>query len=249
MSEQLSRPSLFVAAIRSFAAAALSILCILVLGPPILLWVLISRRPALLYQVSVLVVRMALALAGVRYRVEGGEHIDRNRPCVYAVNHVSNIDPPVLFAALRHVFPNLKILYKAELRSLPVLVWCFDAAGFVPIERSRPEQSMPAVDRAVDALKAGSSFLIFPEGTRSRTGELLPFKKGGLIMAIKAQVPVVPIAVCGTRDAWQRGSPIIRPVQVVLKVAPPVPTAGLTYDDRDDLIAKVRDAISARLEP
>ena len=96
MSEPISRLALFVAAIRSFAAATLSISCILVLGPPILLWVLISRRPVLLYRVSALVVRMALAIAGVRYRVEGGEHIDPHRPCVYAVNHVSNIDPPVL---------------------------------------------------------------------------------------------------------------------------------------------------------
>ena len=83
------------------------------------------------------------------------------------------------------MFPRLRILYKAELRKLPVLVRAFDLAGFVPLERGNRDQSLPAIERAAQALQEGSSFLIFPEGTRSRTGELLPFKKGGFIMAIK----------------------------------------------------------------
>ena len=89
--------------------------------------------------------------------------------------------------------------------------------------------------------------MIFPEGTRSRTGELLPFKKGGFLMAIKAQAPVVPVAVSGGRDAMRKGSPLIWPVTVKVEFAPPVPTAGLTLDDRDALIERVREAIAARL--
>jgi 1-acyl-sn-glycerol-3-phosphate acyltransferase len=102
---------------------------------------------------------------------------------------------------------------------------------------------MRSIDAGAAAIRAGSSFLIFPEGTRSRTDELLPFKKGGFIMAIKAEAPVVPVAVQGGRDAMRRGSWIIRPVTVSVRVGRPVETAGTPLDDRDQVIAKVKREI------
>jgi 1-acyl-sn-glycerol-3-phosphate acyltransferase len=89
--------------------------------------------------------------------------------------------------------------------------------------------------------------MIFPEGTRSRTGELLPFKKGGFILALKAQSPVVPIAIKGARDAMRKGSPIIRPVTVMVRIGAPLETRGLTIDDRDQLVARVRGEIEHML--
>ena len=142
-----------------------------------------------------------------RYHVEGAENIQRHRAAVYAVNHASNVEPPILFDALHELFPRLRILYKAELRKLPILVRGFDLAGFVPLERGNPEQSLPAIDGAAEALRAGDSFLIFPEGTRSRTGALLPFKKGGFIMALKAQVPIVPVAITRGAERDAQGQP------------------------------------------
>ena len=155
--------------------------------------------------------------------------------------------PTASNAPLERLFPRLRVLYKAELRKLPVLVWVFDAAGFVPVERHNREQSLPAVDRAVDALKDGASFLIFPEGTRSRTGELLPFKKGGVIMALRAETPVVPAAINGARAAMHRGSPVIHPVTVEITFCPPVETRGRDFDDRDALVDDVRTAIARAL--
>jgi 1-acyl-sn-glycerol-3-phosphate acyltransferase len=172
--------------------------------------------------------------------VTGAEHIQRGKPAIYAANHTSNIEPPAVFVALSDLFPRLRVLYKAEMRKIPVLVWVFDAGGFVPIERTNRDQSFAAVDKAVQALTEGSSFLIFPEGTRSRTGELLPFKKGGFVMAIKAQVPIVPVVVSGARAAMRKGSPLIWPVTVTVAFGAPVETTGMRFEDRDALVAAVR---------
>ena len=220
---------------------------VIVVGIPALLWTLISRDHRLLYLAGKVGLWLGLTLAGIRVEVVGAQNILKGRSAVYAANHRSSIEPPVVFYALRSLFPDLSILYKAELRRLPVLVWVFDAAGFVPLERANSGQSLPAVDRAAKTLAEGRSFVIFPEGTRSRTGELLPFKKGGFVMAIQAQAPVVPVAVSGSIAALKRGSIVIRPGTVRVEFAPPILTTGMTFADRSDLVNTVRDAIAARL--
>lgn len=222
-------------------------LYVLLVAPPALLWTVISRDPRFLYVCGGGGVRLGLSLAGIKVVARGSEHIQHQSSAVYAANHASNIEPPVLFHALRSLYPNVAVLYKAELRKIPLLVWVWDAAGFVPIERANPGQSLPAVNRASDALKAGKSFMIFPEGTRSRTGALLPFKKGGFVMAIAAQVPVVPVTITGARNAMRKGSPLVWPATVTVEFAPPVSTAGLLFTQRDDVIKQVRAAIEARL--
>jgi 1-acyl-sn-glycerol-3-phosphate acyltransferase len=195
-----------------------------------------------LYGTAGLGVRMGFALVGIDVRLAGVEHL-RPGPVVYASNHSSNVDSPAVFYALRSLFPRVRVLYKAELRKLPVLVWAFDVAGFVPVSRGNRNQSWGAVDRAAEALREGNAFFVFPEGTRSRTGELLPFKKGGFVMALKAQAPIVPVVVSGGRLAMRKGSSLIWPATVTVRLLPAVPTVGLTYEDRDLVIERVRAAM------
>lgn len=239
---------LAIAAVRSFVTYLAVGLYIVVLGPPLLLVALLTGRPGVLYSAGRGGVKLGLFLCGITVRAEGMDHLQRRRAAVYAVNHTSNVEPPLLFDLLHDLFPRLRIVYKAELRKLPILVRAFDLGGFVPLERGRPEQSLPAIERAAEALRDGNSFLIFPEGTRSRTGALLPFKKGGFIMALKAQAPIVPVAIMGARDAMRKGSPIIHPVTIRVRLGEPIETTGLGMDDREALVARVRDAVAALLE-
>ena len=212
-------------------------------GPIGLVIAIVFRWKRGLYALGHLGARLALTCAGIRYRVAGRENIP-STAVVFCSNHESNVDPAVLFETLHR---RLHILYKAELRSFPIMATVFDAGEFVAVERADRERSFASIERGADSLRRGNSFLIFPEGTRSRTGELLPFKKGGFIMAIQAQVPVIPVAISGGRASMRKGSPIVRPVKVTVRIGQPVPTTGLTLNDRDELIARVRGEVAKLL--
>jgi 1-acyl-sn-glycerol-3-phosphate acyltransferase len=232
-----------IAAARSVLAYLLIVAYIAVAGPVGLFAAAVLRSKGALYALGHGGVWIALTVPGIRYRVIGGENIPREA-VVFCSNHESNVDPPVLFEALHR---RLHILYKAELHAFPLMGTIFDIGGFVPVDRSDRDRALASIARGSESLRAGNSFLIFPEGTRSRTGDLLPFKKGGFIMAIQAQVPIVPVAVQGGRAAMRKGSAIVRPVLVTVRVGRPIPTRGLTLENRDALIQQVRREITSML--
>lgn len=205
---------------------------------------LVFKAKGLLYELGHGGVWLALTSAGIRYRVIGHEHVPPDRAVVFCSNHQSNVDPPVLFQALHR---RLHILYKAELSRLPILGRVLQIGGFIPVPRENRDEAFRAIERAAASIRSGNSFLIFPEGTRSRTDDLLPFKKGGFVMALRAQAPIVPVAVSGGRASMQRGSWIVRPVDVQVRIGRPVETTGMSTDDRDALIAHVRERITQLL--
>ena len=228
------------AAVRSILTFVAVSFYVLIVGPPGMLLALPFGWKRHLYVLGHIGVRLGMALAGIKYKLVSAQPMPFDRPAVYCANHQSNIDPPLLFDVLH---PQMHILYKAEINAIPVLARAFRMGGFIPIDRRHTEAALRGIEVAAESIRSGNSFLIFPEGTRSRTDELLPFKKGGFIMAIKAQAPIIPVAIQGGRAAMRRGSRVIHPVTVSIRVGEPIETAGMTLDQRDLLIERVRERI------
>lgn len=233
-----------IAAFRSVATYLLVSLYVLITGLIGMALAITFRWKSLLYIFGHGGVRLGLALSGIKFKVVGREHVPLDRAAVYCANHQSNVDPPVLFHA---VHPRMHILYKHEIDQIPVLARAFRMGGFIPVDRRNKEAAVRSIEAGAASIRSGNSFLIYPEGTRSRTDELLPFKKGGFVMAIRAQAPIVPVAVQGGREAMRRGSWIIRPVTLTIRIGRPVETAGAGHGDRDAIIARVRHEIETLL--
>ena len=233
-----------IAAVRSVAAYVAISVYVAIAAPIGMALAIVFRWKSLLYVLGHWGVAIGTSLAGIHTRVAGREHLRPGDAVVFCCNHQSNIDPPILFQALH---PRLHVLFKRELTKLPLLGRAFQIGGFVPIDRHSREQSMAAIDQAAASLRAGNSFLTFPEGTRSRTGALLPFKRGPFLMALKAQVPVVPVAIQGASASMRKGSPIVRPTVVSVRIGEPVDTRGMDLSDRERLADLVRSRVEELL--
>jgi 1-acyl-sn-glycerol-3-phosphate acyltransferase len=236
--------AVFIAAVRSFLAYVTVSLYVLLTAPVGMLLAMTFGWTDLLYVFGHAGAQLGLSLAGIRFKVAGRENVPQGRAAVYCANHQSNVDPPVLYRA---VHPRLHVLYKQEIDRIPLLARAFRMAGFIPIDRHNKESALRSIEAGASSLRSGHSFLIFPEGTRSKTDQLLPFKKGGFRMAIKAGAPIVPVAISGGRAAMVRGSFIIRPVTLTIRVGRPVETRAVDVEARDVLIERVRHEIATLL--
>jgi len=232
----------FIAAVRSLATYLAVSLYVLIAAPLGMALAILFGAKNFLYFLGHCGVRLALGLSGIKYRVAGAEHIPRDRAVVFCSNHQSNVDPPVLFEALH---PRTHILYKAELNALPLLARAFRVGGFIPVDRRNKEAALRSIEAGAASLRAGNSFLIFPEGTRSRTAELLPFKNAPFGLAIAAGVPVVPVYVHNSFQILPKGGVRLHPRPIRVLIGEPIATAGLSLDHRQLLAERTRAALLA----
>ena len=190
--------------------------------------------------------KISLQLAGGRITVEGAENIPDDSAVIFMANHASNFDITSIYAALPVQF---RWLAKKELFDVPIFGTCLKRSGYIPVERSDSRKSLIALKAAAQRVKSGTSIIVFPEGTRSPDGNLLPFKGGGFILAVQSGVPVVPVAIIGTRCINPKGSLTVRSAEVLIRILPPIETAGMKSADRDQLSEDVRQAIGSALRP
>jgi 1-acyl-sn-glycerol-3-phosphate acyltransferase len=189
--------------------------------------------------------KISLRLAGVRLSVKGIENIPTDRPIIYMPNHQSNFDILALFAGLPGQF---RWLAKEELFHIPLLGMAMRRTGYIPVNRSDRRKAIQGMAEAVRRITEGTSVIIFPEGTRSPDGTLLPFKKGGFIMALQSQVPVVPVAIRGSRDIMPKHSLLIQGGgDIRVDILPALETKNRPVSDRDALMEEVRRPLEAAL--
>jgi 1-acyl-sn-glycerol-3-phosphate acyltransferase len=188
--------------------------------------------------------RAIARLTGLRVEVESQATLDTSRSYVFMCNHLSTVDIWALYIALP-IPP--RMLAKRQLAAIPLLGWAMWAGRFIFIDRANAAAARRSIDRAKERIRGGESVLIFPEGTRSRDGQMLPFKKGGFHLAIDAGAPIVPVSIQGSREAMPAGTMLVRGGHVTVKIGAPIETAGLSEADRDALLDRVHDQIAAMI--
>lgn len=183
--------------------------------------------------------RIILWSAFVRLRVEGAFRVGAG-PVVFMSNHESWLDIPALLVAIPG---QVRFLAKRSLFAIPFLGWAMRAMGFIPVDRENRRTAVKSFDEAAARIRAGRSVLVFPEETRTPDGSLLPFQRGGFLIALKAGLPIVPVGIQGARRVLAKGSYIVRPGRIVVRFGEPIPTAGLGVTSKGELMDRVRAAI------
>jgi 1-acyl-sn-glycerol-3-phosphate acyltransferase len=194
-----------------------------------------------IHSVSALWGRILLFLSGVTVEIKGVENILRDRPQIIASNHKGAFD----ILALQAFIPvQFRWVAKKSLFKIPIIGWSMSLAGYVSIDREKAGSAYKSIERAAEKVKKGVSVLIFPEGTRSSTGSLLPFKRGGFLLAIKSGVPIIPVSIRGTENLMRKESILIRPGVVKVVIGRPIPVSDT---DEKPLMEIVRKAIEEGL--
>ena len=229
--------------VRTAFAALVLFVCTVLLGSLVLLAQLVGvkPRPGGVYEKAPdWWARALLWASGVKVVVHGGTQLADGAPRVYIANHVSWYDIPAMIAAL----PHYGFVAKRELERVPLFGAAARAVGVIFIDRDNRKAAFNAYESAAGRIRQGQAVLVYPEGTRGDSYALRPFKKGPFVLAIGSQAPIVPTVVHGTIEVNPRGSFRANPGTVHVHLLDPIPTAGLSYDEREALADRVRQAMA-----
>jgi 1-acyl-sn-glycerol-3-phosphate acyltransferase len=238
------RGSLFTRLRSYFIFIPLAYLCTGVMGSLSLLLSLFDQDGRIQHWFAHTWAKMILKILSVRVELRGLENVDYSRPAVYAANHLSALDIPVLYASLPIPF---RILAKKELFAYPFLGWHLRRSGQIAVDQKDARASLRSLNRAGESLREGMPLMVFPEGGRSANGELQEFMGGAFYSALRAQVPVVPVVITGVRELLPMNSFHALPGEADVVFCHPVPTEGMTPRDMDKLAAMVRQVMQQEL--
>lgn len=220
----------------------------LVLGVPAALigipWSALRKNFETMYGWGMKIAALGVRAAGIRVRIEGQENIQPGVHYIFLSNHVSNLDPPVVLPSI----PGMtSVFLKKSLMDIPLLGTAMRMGKYIPVSRANSrEDAQRSVEAAADALNSGLHITVFPEGTRSPDGHLLPFKKGAFFLAEQTGASVIPVIITGTERMMPRGTLRITPGEAYLKFLPPIRPQDT--ESREDLMERVRAAMEAELD-
>jgi 1-acyl-sn-glycerol-3-phosphate acyltransferase len=222
--------------------APLFFISTVIFGSTSLLVSLVDKSGRAQHRLARIWARSCVWASGSNLTVRGAENLKKAPVAVYAANHTSYMDTPVIFAALPFQF---RILAKKELWSMPFIGWYLGRSGQIPIDTENPRATLSSLGLGVKALRAGMPLFVFPEGSRTPNGEMQAFLSGAAYLAIRAQVPLVPIALSGVYDLLPIHTRHFYPGELTLSVADPIETVGMTPRDSEALTLKLRSTIQA----
>lgn len=222
------------------------ILLTLITGVMVVLFTLFDPRASLGRRLAGLWGRLLLKVAGTPVTVEGREHLIPGQTYIFAANHRSQFDIFVIMATLPGEFGWVA---KKSLFQIPVFGQAMVSLGNISIDRTNLKDAIRSLNEGAERVKKGLSLVVFPEGTRATTRELLPFKKGVFIMALKAGEPVVPVSISGTLAIQPRGSLHLRPGPVKVVISPPVDPRDFRGQRKEAFMAAVHQAIARHFDP
>ena len=235
----------FLAAVRMIFICVVISLYLIVVGIPVLTYCRLKRNPQLALRLTKLLDRIILFLAGIEVEVEGKEKISGQSGYVYVGNHRSFVDVTAVFLALPG---DLRFLAKKEIYKIPLVSFALRTMRIIEVDRSNPEAAAKSIDRAVGEIRSGRSIILFPEGTRSRSPHMLPFKKGAFVLAIKAKAPIVPITLLGMAESLRPDTLFLYPGRVKIVIHDPIKTEALDLEDRTQLLDHARAVIEETWE-